>query len=64
MKKFTVIRIVSFLCAIILVAVGFVIKSEVKNKKYRLQIQNTYSKNFDELTASVNNINLLLQKAL
>ena len=63
MKKFTVIRIVSFLCAIILVAVGFVIKSEVKNKKYRLQIQNTYSKNFDELTASVNNINLLLQKA-
>lgn len=63
MKKFTAIRVVSFLSAIILVAVGFVIKEKVRVKKYHLQIQNTYSRSFDEFAASVNNINLLLQKA-
>lgn len=49
--------------AAVLTAVGFVIKSELKNNSYRLEIQNTYSRCLDELNASVNNISVILQKA-
>ncbi len=63
MKKITAIRVVSFLCAAVLVAVGFAIKAEIKSKNYKLEIQNTYSRSLEELNASVNNISIILQKA-
>ena len=63
MKKSAQIKVISFLCAAVLTAVGFIIKSEKKNGDYLLEIQNAYSRSLDELNASVNNISVILQKA-
>ena len=63
MKKRNAIRLISILTAVILVSVGFIIKSEQKNRKYKLAIQNGYSKSLDDLNTAIGNISLTLNKA-
>ena len=61
MKRRTAVRVVSFLSAAVLVAVGFCIKSQSQNKSLALEVKNNYSRSLSDLTASVNNISLILQ---
>ncbi len=63
MKKENVIKSISFLLALVLVCVGFVIKSEQKLKEYKMVIKNGYSKSLDDFGTSINNISLTLNKA-
>lgn len=63
MERRCVVRIISFLCAAIIVISGFTIKTVRKKNEYKLQIENNYSRSLNELTASVNNIAITLQKA-
>ena len=63
MKRRTTVKILSFCTAAVLAAAGFAVKSHMGLKKYRLEIQNGYSRSLDELGASVNNISLILEKA-
>lgn len=63
MKKRNAIRLASFLIALSLVLTGFIIKSELKNRKYKLAIQNGLSRSLDDFSTSVNNISLTLNKA-
>lgn len=62
MKRRNIVRIISFLCAVILTLTGFIIKDRKKAEKLKLQIENGYSENINGLSASVNDISLLLQK--
>ena len=64
LKKSTFIKIISFLSAIIVVAVGFVIKEKSKNGKYALMLQNEYARSFEQLNSSLNNISLALEKSI
>ena len=63
MQRRNIVRIISFLCAAIIVISGFYIKAFVKNKKYKLEIENNYSRSLNELTEAMNNIKVTLQKA-
>ena len=63
MKKTTAIRIISFLSASLLVAIGFFIKSQSNKKRLMLEVQNNYSRSISDLCESVNNISLILKKA-
>lgn len=63
MKRRTTVKILSFCTAAVLAAVGFAVKSHMSLREYRLEIQNGYSRSLDELSASVNNISLILEKA-
>ena len=62
MKKRTFIRIVSFLCAGILIASGMYIKEMMKSRRYRQIIENNYAGSFDELSSSLNDISTNLVK--
>lgn len=62
MKKKTFIRIISFLCAAILVATGFYVKEMFKSRRYRQIIENNYAGSFDELNSSLNDISTNLVK--
>lgn len=62
MKKKTFIRIISFLCAAILVAAGFYVKEMFKSRRYRQIIENNYAGSFDELNSSLNDISTNLVK--
>ena len=64
MKKRTAIRIISFLCAALLVCGGFYVKERRIKNKYKLEIQNDYSRTLSLLDARLNNISLLLEKSL
>ena len=63
MKKRMLIRILSFSAALVIAALGFLIKSERKADRYRLQIETTYSHMLDSLNESAQSISILLQKA-
>ncbi len=63
MKRRSIVRVISFLSAAIVVISGFYIKAFIKNKKYKLQIENNYSRSLGELTEAVNNIKITLEKA-
>lgn len=63
MKKRTVAKIISFCLAAVLVCTGFIIKAEQKNKRYRIQLQNSYSRSLDDFGAAINNIATTLNKA-
>ena len=56
-------RIISFSVAISIVSFVFAIKSEMKSDKYKLEIENSYSKCIDDLSIGLNNISLTLKKA-
>ena len=63
-KKQTFIKIISFLSAAILIATGFVIKEKSKSKFYLNIIQNQYSRAFEQLNSSLNNISIAMQKTV
>ncbi len=63
MKRRGIVRVVSFLCAIIVVLTGVIIKNYKNTEKLELQIENSYSRSLNEFSASINNISLILKKA-
>ncbi len=62
MKKRTFIRVVSFLSAAILIAVGFYVKEMCKTRRYKQIIQNSYAGAFDELSTNLNELSTNLIK--
>ena len=62
MKTKTAVRIISFCLAAVVVTLGFLIKTVRENDRYILEIKNSYSKNFDDLGAAVDNIAVTLNK--
>lgn len=63
MKRRNIVRLVSFLSAVIVVLSGVIIKNSQKNENLKLQIENNYSRSLNNFSASLNNISLLLKKA-
>ncbi|MGN0451280.1 MAG: PepSY1/2 domain-containing protein [Acutalibacteraceae bacterium] len=63
MKTRNAVRLISFCIAAVLVAAVFAVRARQDLKRYRLEIQNNYSRSLDVLNSSVNNISLILEKA-
>lgn len=63
-KKQTFIKVISFLSAAILVVGGFAIKEINKSRKYQLLIENQYSRAFEQLSSSLNNISMAMEKTI
>ncbi|MBQ4119858.1 MAG: germination protein YpeB [Clostridia bacterium] len=63
MKRRNIVRVVSFLCAVIVVLTGVIIKNYKNAQRLELQIENSYSRSLNEFSASINNISLILKKA-
>ncbi len=63
MKRRNIVRLVSFLSAVIVVLSGVIIKNSQRNENLKLQIENNYSRSLNNFSASLNNISLLLKKA-
>lgn len=63
MKRRNIVRVISFLCAIIVVLMGVIIKNYKNSQRLELQIENNYSRGLNEFSASMNNISLILKKA-
>lgn len=63
MKRRNAVRVISFCVAAAFVAVGFAVRTKLDSKRYRLEIENSYSRSLDELNAGVNNISVILEKA-
>ena len=61
-KKQTFVKIISLLSATIVAFGGFAIKEHSRSKKYLLMIENQYSRAFEQLNSSLNNISLAMQK--
>lgn len=57
------VRVVSFCLAAVLVAAGFMVKSELKLRRYKTEIQNSYSRSLEGLSSSINNISVILEKS-
>lgn len=62
MTRRTAIRIVSFSLAAVLASLGFLIKISGDNKKYILELENSYSRNLDDFGSAVNNMAITLNK--
>ncbi len=63
MSKRNIVRIVSFSLSIAVACLIFTLKTGTENKKYILQLQNSYSYMLDELNTAANNIATILNKA-
>ncbi len=63
MKKRTFIRLTSFLIAAIAVLAVIAVKSQIKINRYKISLENEYSKNLDDFGTSINNIQETLNKA-
>lgn len=63
-KKQTVVKIISFLSAALLVVAGFAIQESSKSQKYLLMIENQYSRAFEQLNSSLNNISVAVEKTV
>ncbi len=63
MKRRNIVRLVSFLSAIIVVLSGIIIVNSQNSENLKIQIKNNYSRSLNEFTASLNNISLILKKA-
>lgn len=63
MKRRNIVRLVSFISAIAVALAGFIVVEKQKSKRLMLQIENNYSRNLSEFSASLNNISLILKKA-
>ena len=63
MKTRNAVRLISFCLAAVLVAAVFAVKARQDLKRYRLEVQNNYSRSLDGLNSSINNISLILEKA-
>lgn len=64
MKKRTFVRAISLCFAVIIALTGFLIKERQMLNKYKLQLQNEYSYSLSELNSRLNNISLILEKAI
>lgn len=64
LKKRTAIRILSFACAAVLAVAGFAIRECVDKNYYIMLSRHAYSRNLEELSASLNNINTTVEKVL
>ncbi len=64
MKKRTGIKIISFSSAALIVAITFLFAAKAENERYKLEIENGYSRCLEEFSAGINNISLVLKKAL
>ena len=62
-SKRVFVRIVSFLIALLVVLSAFLGKLLLKNEEYKDQIKYAYSRSFEILNSSLNNITINLQKA-
>ncbi len=63
MKKRTIIKIISYLLALMLVLSGIIFKCYKEMRFYKNQVRFTNSAALQELTSSLNNINVNLEKA-
>ncbi len=63
MKKTFINPLILVLSAITVFSAGFSIKTELQNRRYRLELENSYSRNLDDFNTSINNIALTLNKA-
>ena len=63
MKRRNIVRLVSFLGAVIVVLSGVIVLNYQKAEALKLQIKNNYSKSLNDFSASLNNISLILKKA-
>ena len=63
-KKQTVVKIISFLSAALLVVTGFAIRERNKSQRYLLMIENQYSRAFEQLNSSLNNISMAVEKTV
>lgn len=63
-KKQTVVKIISFLSAAILVVGGIAITERNRSQKYLLMIENQYSRAFEQLNSSLNNIQMAVEKTV
>lgn len=61
-KKQTVVKIISVLSAVILIAGGFALKEYKRSRQYLLMIENQYSRAFEQLNSSLNNISAAVEK--
>lgn len=63
MKKQTAVKILSFSLAALLASIVFLCITIKENRRFRLEIENSYSRSLEELGAGINNISLTLRKA-
>ena len=63
MKKKIIIVLFALLLSIILILSLMLLSGYRKNKEYKLELQNEYSKNLSELNSAINSITMLLYKA-
>jgi len=63
MKRRNIVRLISFLSAVIVAVSGLCIKIWQKNESLKLQLENNYSRSLNDFSASLNNISLILKKA-
>ena len=63
-KKKTFVKIVSFLSVVILVVGGIAIKQKNKSEYYVMLIKNQYTRSFEQLSSSLNNISTAMQKTV
>lgn len=64
MKKRTAVKALALCSAVIIALTGFLIKEKEATKKYKLELQNEYSYSLSELNSRLNNISLILEKAI
>lgn len=62
MKRRTAVRIISFCIAAVAVCAGYAYKAKSETEKYKTELENNYSKNFEDLQTSIDNISLTLEK--
>ncbi len=63
MKNRTMVRIISFSLAAVIISIGLSVKTLQENRRFRLELENSYSRNLDDFSAAINNISLTLSKA-
>ena len=63
MKTKVAVRIISFSLAAVIISVGLIFKTLGENKRFKLELQNSYSRSLDDFGSAVNNISLTLNKA-
>lgn len=63
-RKQFIIRLISFLLAILAVLIGFIFTERNAKAEYRTKLGNTYSKNLNELNICINEISHSLKKSV
>ncbi len=64
MKKRTVIRIISFCLAAVVVSGGMFLKERMRNNKLHSELENDYSRSLSELNSRLGSISLILEKTV